>query len=199
MRITFCLCLLFVCASLSVRASDDSSLAHYLNFETFEAHFVQETRTSAKEGRTLIMQGQGHLLFKKPSYFRWVLKSPDPIIIVGDGRQVWHYDKDLEQVSIQSYAKTIEQNKVFSLFENMNESNMVDKRQCGKDVDHCYFIESTALWVGIKGGLLHLLKLKDALEQETRLVFSAQKINLPLNDAVFVFKQPAGVEVIPYD
>ena len=73
--------------------------------------FIQETRTvSAIFSQTLydksaraLQESKGTMQFERPEKFRWTYEKPYEQLIVGDGTQVWFYDRDLNQVTVRQF------------------------------------------------------------------------------------------------
>src|SRR5579859_328493 len=88
--------------------------AHATALERFEA-FLHGTRTAraAFEQRVydrdgqLMQQSAGRFEFQRPGLFRWTYAAPTPQLIVGDGKDVWIYDRDLEQVTVRRMARAL--------------------------------------------------------------------------------------------
>ncbi len=50
---------------------------------------------------------RGVLAFQRPGKFRWEVQKPYPQLIVSDGRRVYQYDPDLEQVTEREAGQAI--------------------------------------------------------------------------------------------
>ncbi|MEE4295379.1 MAG: outer membrane lipoprotein chaperone LolA, partial [Wenzhouxiangella sp.] len=46
-------------------------------------------------------ESEGRLFFKAPDRFRWDYETPFPQQLVADGERLWHFDQDLEQVTVR--------------------------------------------------------------------------------------------------
>ena len=53
-----------------------------------------------KNGKT-IQSASGKLVFSRPGKFRWDYQKPYEQLIVGDGKKLWVYDKELNQVTVK--------------------------------------------------------------------------------------------------
>src|SRR6187401_984653 len=76
----------------------DTYLTH---LKTLRADFAQ-TVTDGKGEQ--VQNAQGTLIIVRPGRFRWEL-TPDggsPQLMVADGKNLWFYDRDLEQVSVKA-------------------------------------------------------------------------------------------------
>jgi len=84
----------------SAAAADDSvaRIEKYLGpLKTLRADFVQVVRD--REGQ-ITSRATGTLSIARPDRFRWDYRQPYVQTIVADGRKLWLYDSDLEQVSL---------------------------------------------------------------------------------------------------
>ena len=44
----------------------------------------------------------GRLYLQKPGKFRWDYSEPSEQLILADGKQIWFYDKDLQQANVRN-------------------------------------------------------------------------------------------------
>jgi outer membrane lipoprotein carrier protein len=68
------------------------------NINIINADFTQ---TVTNKSGKIIQQQTGTVQLKKPYLLNWQILSPDQLQIVIDGKKVWHYDIDLEQVMVK--------------------------------------------------------------------------------------------------
>jgi len=54
-----------------------------------------------------IKQSSGTLAIKRPNRFRWDYAAPNREVIDADGRRVWIYDVELQQVTVKSLTGTL--------------------------------------------------------------------------------------------
>ena len=86
----------------SAHAADDAvaRVSDYLaGVKTLSASFVQVVRD--REGR-ITERATGDLSIARPGRFRWDYRQPYEQVIVADGRRLWLYDSDLQQVTVRS-------------------------------------------------------------------------------------------------
>lgn len=201
-RLAACL-LLLVSGSIASAANDPSvTLQRYLDgLSGFEAEFrqqVQDSRGHAGE------QASGRVYLQKPGRFRWEYRQPNEQLIVSDGRNLWLYDKDLEQVTIKSVDESISSTPALLLAGKVSVIDSYDVRDAGRR-DGLDWLELTPkrndtdfviLALGFERGDLRAMELQDKLGQQTRIDFSAVKRNPRLSEELFAFRPPAGVDVI---
>src|SRR5579871_5971651 len=54
-----------------------------------------------------VKQTNGTLLIKRPSRFRWDYAKPNAQVVVADGKRLWLYDVDLQQVTVKPLNDTL--------------------------------------------------------------------------------------------
>lgn len=98
-----------VMLGLSAQADSLDSLAQFLRqTKSLRADFVQVVTAPAKEGRpTKPKTSSGSFAFVRPSVFRFDYSKPYVQNIVADGRSLWLYDADLNQVTVRSQAQAL--------------------------------------------------------------------------------------------
>ncbi|TAK88564.1 MAG: outer membrane lipoprotein chaperone LolA [Aquabacterium sp.] len=80
-------------------------LRHFVkDVQTARANFTQVvTSPDGKKTR----KSTGTLEFQRPDKFRFAYAGPTEQLIVGDGKKVWLYDTDLNQVTVRPMSATI--------------------------------------------------------------------------------------------
>ena len=96
---------------LAFSASADSldSLAQFLRqTRSLRADFVQVVASPAKEGRPAKPKtSSGSFSFVRPSVFRFDYSKPFVQNIVADGKNLWLFDADLNQVTVRNQAQAL--------------------------------------------------------------------------------------------
>jgi outer membrane lipoprotein carrier protein len=59
----------------------------------------------ARPGGRITERATGALSIARPDRFRWDYREPYEQVIVADGRRLWLYDSDLQQVTVRSLAE----------------------------------------------------------------------------------------------
>lgn len=175
--------------------------------------FIQETRTvRAHFSQTLydrnaraIQESSGTMQFERPEKFRWTYEKPYEQLIIGDGVQVWFYDRDLNQVTVRQFniaigsspaallagSSTIEDN--FELVELGLQNEMEWLEAIPKSKESAFeFIQ-----MGFSpDGALKIMALRDSFGQTTILSFSDLDKNPKLPADLFKFIPPDNADVI---
>ena len=172
--------------------------------EGLQAEFKQ---TLVDRSGQVTDESSGQLAIKRPDRFRWDYRDPHEQVIVSDGARVWLYDSDLEQVTVRkldvalastpamllSGQGTLRDN--FDVIETAERAGVTWVRMQPKRNDTDF--KSVSLgFAGPKGQELRAMELADKLGQTTQLEFSNVKRNPTLDPSLFVFKVPAGADVI---
>lgn len=169
--------------------------------QSMRASFRQEVLNGDRE---LIEEARGSVQLKRPGRFRWDYEHPYQRVVVSDGKQLWLYEADLEQVTVRPLASGLGETPaglltgergVLDRFEQVRSWSAdgiawVLLRPRAEDAD----FDSVA--IGFSGGKPVRLDLNDRLGQQTRLYLSDIQLNVKLSDDAFHFQPPPGVDVI---
>ena len=172
------------------------------NMNTFSADFQQ--RLVSAKGQTM-QQIKGQLKAKRPGLFYWYTAAPLEQELVSDGKQVWLYDPDLEQVTIQKLSAQLAKTPALLLNGEVSDIDLQyivteisndSKNQMFKLIPRNPDSLFESLYLSFDQRQLSLMKLADSLGQKTTILFSGQKINKGVTDEDFRFDIPEGVDVI---
>lgn len=167
---------------------------------TLRAEFRQ-TVTDADGG--LVERAEGTLALARPGRFRWDYRLPAQVI-VSDGRSVWFYDVELEQVTIRGAAETLkgtpamllagqgELTADYSISDGGEQDGLAWSLLMPRDREGDF----RELRLGFARGNLRRMLLLDRLGQVTRLDFDHIERNPPLDASLFRFVPPEGVDVV---
>jgi len=90
---------------LAVHAAGIDALKSFIsNTDTAQARFAQMV---LDRNMKQLQQASGTMQFSRPGKFRWVYNKPYEQVIVGDGTQLWIYDKDLNQVTVRRLDRAL--------------------------------------------------------------------------------------------
>lgn len=199
--IKFFLC--FFCISVAYANTPDTDLIQLLNnVNSMQGHFVQTVLDG--RGRTL-NQTQGRMALQRPGKFRWETLEPNKQLIVTNGRKVWIYDPDLEQVTIRYLTKEAGEtpalllsNTNTTLQKNFNVQTTQSKSSVQwflltpKDRGNVF----EAIKLGFVNRHIQQMQLQDHLGHVTKIQFNGVVINPGLSPSTFVFRSPSNVDVI---
>lgn len=183
-------------------------LDRYLDgLETLRVSFTQSIVDA--RGRE-VDRASGTLLVARPGRFRWEIEPQQGggaagQLLVADGRNVWFFDRDLEQVTVRPMNEALSATPAMLLSggTDVREAfaiSPVEERRQGlewvlveprrPDADF-----RSAL-LGFERGDLRRMILEDKLGQTTTVVFERVQRNVPVSAEEVSFSPPAGADVI---
>ena len=192
-------------AAIPTAADDNAQLTALLNdLTSFRADFEQVVMD--RFGETLQVT-TGTLHWQRPHRLRWEVADPYPQLILADGASLWVYDPDLQQVSVQPLAESLQGTpasflagtaealgSAFAVRAEENEEQG-DVRYVLKPHDEASVFRDLILAFS-PTGVLTLLDMADHLGARTRTTFANAAKNPPLEATLFVFEMPDDVDVI---
>jgi len=178
----------------------DTYLSH---LKTLRAEFAQ-TVTDGKGEQ--VQNAKGTLVIVRPGRFRWEL-TPDggsPQLMVADGKNLWFYDRDLEQVSVKAATAALTATPAGLLSGDGNIRDLFTVAPAGKKDGFDWVLvtprESDADFrearLGFGMAELKRMVLKDKLGQTVRLEFFKSERNPPVAESEVKFTPPSGADVI---
>ncbi|MGH1429582.1 MAG: outer membrane lipoprotein chaperone LolA [Neptuniibacter sp.] len=192
---------LFCSAAIAEQGTD--KLHELLQSHTsFSANFEQVTL--AENGREA-QKTSGRVFLSKPNLYRWETETPYPQEIVSDGKYVWIYDPDLEQVTQRSADTQESSAPALILNGQIEELSKKFSIRLLSDTGADQIFELIPLTeqhnfsnirLAFTAGTISELMLEDSLGQRTSIVFSEQQINPELDEEIFFFRVPADADLL---
>lgn len=196
---------MLIATSSIATAAPDAARQRLNNFFTkvnsLKGSFSQQVYS--KKGK-LIQNSTGLLYLSRPGRFRWVYKTPDPQVIVGDGKNIWIYDEDLEQVTIKPLSRALSSAPIAILTRKQSpDAQFIVKALATKKSGLDWFKltprkaskDFKSIEIGLDNNGMRQMIMLDQLSQKTVIKLNA-KTNVPIPGNTFYFKPPAGVDVI---
>ena len=193
---------LMLLLSNSALADGVSSLRDFFNnTTTMRAQFSQVVND--KQGRK-VQEVEGTMQLQRPNKFRWDYKKPYEQQIVSDGKQVFLYDTELQQVTIRELSKTLGSSpaallaggeaveKSFILKNATRKDGLAWVLALPKDKESGF----DRVLLGFKADKLRKMELYDSFNHITHITFDEVERNPTLQDATFLFTPPEGVDVV---
>jgi len=187
------------------------ALAYADEVQTLKSFFQNTTSMRARFQQTVVdnlgrkvQEVTGSMQLQRPGKFRWDYDKPYVQLIVGDGKKVWLYDPDLNQVTVRPLDKVLGSSPAALLAGNKDIDKTFDLRSVGQQGD-LNWVEAVPkekesgfekVVLGFKGNMLHEMEMRDSFGQITVIEFSKQEVNPKLNDKSFRFSPPAGADVL---
>ena len=156
-------------------------------------------------GGALNETSTGTVQLQAPRQFRWEYLKPFPNLIVADGDHIWIYDPDLEQVTVRQQSLEEQNSPLAALIDPGELERQFHLKEAG-DAEGLQWLELTPkkpedapfdrARIGMGASGLSRMEMFDALGQRTVMTFKAWKKNPAFAAGTFVFKPPAGVDVV---
>ncbi|OYV27524.1 MAG: outer membrane lipoprotein carrier protein LolA [Halothiobacillus sp. 20-54-6] len=181
--------------------SDVRPLTEFVkNLKTFSADFVQKqvnVRGQTQPGST------GNFVLSRPGQFYWAYEKPYVQKLIASAGILWVYDPDLAQVTQSPLAENrgapigiflgnqpLE--KVFALSsigsnDGLSWYSLSDRTQQS---------DFSQVQIGMDAKGIKAMVFTDKLGNRTTVQFSARAVNQRVDDALFKFTPPAGVDVV---
>lgn len=168
--------------------------------KTFTADFKQVT---INEKGMPSQTSEGVFYLSRPGKFRWNYKKPFEQEIVSSEQKVWFYDVDLEQVTVKKIDDSLGSTPALLLSGQvqLDENYILQKQGVDEGLEWIKLSPKNedsgykSILIGLEKGILGGMELSDNFGQLTRIYFSNVKLNGKLDDSVFKFVAPKGVDV----
>jgi outer membrane lipoprotein carrier protein len=164
---------------------------------SFQASFQQQVVDA--QNKVVQADGEGVLTLQQPANFRFEVLTPAPNLLVGDGKTLWHYDQELEQVNIYNANKEVGLTP-FALLTSTDAALWAQYEVTGernqfiitpKDKNNAV----QALILTFSGIGLVKMEVKNSEGQTSQFDFITSQNNMAIDPALFKFTPPANVEV----
>jgi outer membrane lipoprotein carrier protein len=173
----------------------------------FSADFNQESTLKAMD---IVDSATGNLKVKRPGMMRWEYISPDPQIIVTDGDRLWIYRPEDNQVMVGSAPAFFKDGKgagflsdmkllraKFTVFlENSNVAEGEDYHLKLIPEDESLELAAIILVVDPETYIIKNIVTYNAYDDETRIRMTNYNFDINLDDNMFYFAIPKGVDIL---
>lgn len=195
--------LIFLILPFTVQAGAMNSLKSFVkDVRKSRAVFVQ---ILLDKNSKIIQESSGTMQLYRPGKFRWHYEKPYEQMIIGDGKKVWFYDPDLNQVTVRKLDVAIGSSPAALLAgENAIEKNFdlgelglrgkLEWLEARPKISGGSF-ESVRLGFTSTGTLKKIV-LHDNFGQTTVIIFSKMEKNPYLEPELFKFTPPENSDVI---
>jgi len=193
------LCLL----SFNVVADDIIAIQQLKNFldntQSLSARFQQKL---VDEYGGLMQQSAGTLNMQKPGKFRWDYILPYSQNIISNGKKIWMYDSELEQVNIRPYDQV--QSSPINLLDNQKLDDQFVLESL-PFAENQYWVRLTPknsesdfkkMLLGLQNGKIKSMRFRDNFNQQTDIEFEQLIVNPKFKKDNFEFVAPEGTDVM---
>ena len=201
MRAAWLLAGLLLVPALACAAGVERFQAYLRSTQTASADFEQQVFDREKK---LVQRSRGSFTLQRPGRFRWSYAQPYAQLIVGDGKRVWIYDEDLNQVTVRAMAKALGSTPAALLAGAADVERAFELSDAGardglewveaKPREREAGFERIRLGLGTVG--VQAMELTDHFGQTTVLRFSNIARNPRVDPDAFRFVPPKGADVL---
>jgi outer membrane lipoprotein carrier protein len=168
---------------------------------SLQSKFFQQVLDSEGE---VIQEATGIFELKKPGRFRWHYDPPFSQHIIADGKNLWLYDVDLAQATVQPIEQALGSAPIILLTDLKPLSDDFDIREMPESVGLNWValvpkVQDTEFYrveIGLDGNVIREMRLNDHFDQKTIIRFTDIDTSANLPDSRFKFSIPEGVDVI---
>ncbi len=193
---------LLCAASLTHAASGNQRIQQFFtDVKSLRAEFEQ-TVTDSK-GK-VIQDAKGTFVLQRPGKFRWDYRAPYPQLIVADGRKLWIYDPDLEQVTVKQLDSVLGGTpaQLLSGARFPQQDFIVTSKGQHNGLDWIELVPKASekdfekVQLGFNQRDLRMMSITDNFGNTTHLKFNNLQRNPSIEAREFVFTPPKGVDVV---
>lgn len=201
MKKHFILFTLIISLLVPVTGYSNELSSYFAGTKSLQANFVQRVYDDTK---TLQELSSGVLSIKMPKQFRLEYKKPFVQLYLADGKQLWFYDPDLEQVTVRKQGSVLAQTPAMILSDpqSLDKHYVIEKQPTQEGVIWFKLTPKTkdtqfeAIHLAFKNKKIVQMELFDSFARMTQLRFTELKTNPKLPAKTFSFTPPEGVDVI---
>ena len=151
-----------------------------------------------------IQDSSGVVEFSRPGRFRWHYLEPFEQLVIGDGTNLWVYDKDLAQVTTRKLGRALGSSPAALLAGSDDVERYFSLESIGKQGGYEWLEvipnDEDSLFEKVRMGFtrstLQVMELYDHFGQKTIILFSDFKRNPKFAADAFSFTPPPGVDVV---
>ncbi len=192
--------LLLIC-SIPVHADVTADFQSLLSgLQNMRGDFTQTVTN--RNGKTQVSTGS--FAIQRPGKFRWNYHKPYEQLIVCDGKEIWLFDPDLDQVTVKSMDKGLDASPAALL----SGDNQISKRYTIKALparEGLNWVDATPkqkdsnfnrIRLGFSGNEIRKMELEDYFNQTTRVDLKIQGVNGKVDAGLFQFTPPKGADIV---
>ena len=173
----------------------------FSGLDSFSAEFTQKLFDA---DQVLQEETSGVLRVQRPNRFNLEYVQPYYQLYVADGKDLYFYDKDLEQVTVKAQEGMLENTPAMLLSNPGKLDQLYHVKPQGEEAGLFWYElipkqdggSFERINLAFKQNELRIMELQDSFKQTTRLMFKNIQRNPDLNPKLFRFSPPKGVDVI---
>jgi outer membrane lipoprotein carrier protein len=185
-------------SQIAVAGSGKARLEKLLrDTKSVKANFTQTVISKSKDRAA---HAQGVLYIKRPKYFRWDYQSPYKQNIIADGKRVWVWEPDIEQVSTMMQDAALKNTPAVALMggERLDKQFKIKDLKTRHGLDWVQLTpkdkdaQFTLITLGLDKKGLKLMEMESKSGQVSRFHFTEIVNNAKLSKDKFKFTPPAS-------
>ncbi len=170
------------------------------SLDNLTADFKQ---TVLDDDKRIVQQSSGKVAIQRPGKFSWIYTTPYEQQIIADGKELWVYDVDLDQVTVKPMSTGLASAPIMILMRKEKLGAEFNISEVGQR-KFLYWVELeprsqdmeyTNVYIGLEDGVVKAMELRDKFGQSTQIVFENLRLNVVHNPKTFKFVPPEGVDV----
>lgn len=203
--------------SETASTSNDSSLSLDEIINKVEKHYAVSgftadfSQTSSIKAMEITDSASGRAFFKRSGKMRWEYETPDRQMIITDGKTLWVFRPEDNQVMIGKAPSFFEGGKGFSFLSDMKVIRQKFNMVLEKETQEGFFVlkllprektyDIVGIYLWISGSTFDVVRIitYNSYGDETRIVFNNIQIKQKLDDSLFSFEISEGIEVLHLD
>ncbi|WP_159910634.1 outer membrane lipoprotein chaperone LolA [Pantoea sp. 18069] len=172
------------------------------------ADFTQTVTSPGKDGQAARSKtSSGQFSFQRPGRFKFEYRKPFEQLIVADGKTLWMYDADLNQVTQRAQAKVLDATPaaILASAANVQALRADFDLKAAPDQDGLQWVEALpkardgqlqSVRVGFAGDKLAAIDMLDSFGQRSLMRFTDVQTSASLPAETFKFVAPKGADVL---
>lgn len=201
--------ILFAAAAGLAQADALQSLEAFMQgAQAGKADFTQTVTSPAKDGQAARSKtSSGRFSFQRPGRFKFEYRKPFEQVIVADGKTLWMYDADLNQVTQRAQAKVLDATPaaILASAASVQALRADFDLKAAPDQDGLQWVlalpkaregQLQSVRVGFAGDKLAAIDMLDSFGQRSLMRFTDVQTSASLPAETFKFVVPKGADVL---
>ncbi len=151
-----------------------------------------------------LQRSSGSFSMRRPGKFRWDYTLPYAQNIISNGKKIWMYDSELEQVNVRPYSQILASSPISLLDKNQSLSVefIIESMPSAKMLQWVKLLPKAEendfkeIQIGLKDEKIKIMRFVDNFDQVTEIKFEHLRVNPVLSAEKFEFIAPEGVDVM---
>lgn len=174
----------------------------FTQINTMQSAFTQQV---IDDKGALRQSSSGNVYLSRPGKFRWEYAAPDKHEIVADGKNVWIYDVELDQVTVKPMTQALSAAPIGMLTQKQSVDKQFNVQEMEADGSKLEWFrltpkkkdsDFTTMDLGVSTTGVEEMILGDKFGQQTYIKFEGLRTDIDIDSSRFSFTPPKGADVI---